>query len=102
MQLQTWKLREQGRLLEIVDPELIQYPENEVLRFIKVALFCTQAGANQRPSMKQVVEMLSKEVNLNEKLLTQPGVHKFKNSQRFGSSSEETSEYKKAKQYVYS
>ncbi|KAG5550509.1 hypothetical protein RHGRI_015472 [Rhododendron griersonianum] len=71
----AWKLREEGRLLDIVDPELTEYPEDEVIRFIKVALFCTQAACNQRPGMKQVVEMLSKEVILNEKLLTEPGVH---------------------------
>ncbi|PPD90759.1 hypothetical protein GOBAR_DD12304 [Gossypium barbadense] len=32
----TWKLKEEDRLLDIVDPELSQYPEEEVLRFIKV------------------------------------------------------------------
>ncbi|XP_058217031.1 uncharacterized protein LOC131327928 [Rhododendron vialii] len=73
--MQAWKLREEGRLLDIVDPELTEYPEDEIIRFIKVALFCTQAACNQRQGMKQVVEMLSKEVILNEKLLTEPGVH---------------------------
>ncbi|XP_015086466.1 putative serine/threonine-protein kinase [Solanum pennellii] len=63
----VWKLREEGRLLEIIDPELTEYPETELLRFIKVALFCIQSAPNQRPNMKQVIEMLSKEVNLNEK-----------------------------------
>ncbi|KAK5787457.1 hypothetical protein PVK06_042111 [Gossypium arboreum] len=80
----TWKLKEEDRLLDIVDPELSQYPEEEVLRFVKVALFCTQAVANQRPTMKQVVEMLSKEVNLNEKLLSEPGVYKGQNPRRWG------------------
>lgn len=74
--LQTWKLREEGRLLEIVDPELGEYPEKEITRFIKVALFCTQAAAHQRPGMKQVVKMLSEEVNLNEQLLTAPGIYR--------------------------
>lgn len=81
---QTWKLKEEGRLLEIVDPELTEYPEAEVMRFIKVALFCTQAAYQQRPSMKQVVEMLSKEVRLNEKILTEPGVYRLHNSQKSG------------------
>ncbi|XP_055812612.1 putative serine/threonine-protein kinase [Solanum dulcamara] len=72
----VWKLREEGRLLEIVDPELTEYSEAELLRFIKVALFCTQAAPTQRPNMKQVLEMLSKEVNLNEKSLTEPGVYR--------------------------
>ncbi|KAF8397307.1 hypothetical protein HHK36_016220 [Tetracentron sinense] len=72
----TWKLREEDRLLNIVDPEMVEYPEDEVMRFIKVALFCTQAASHQRPSIKQVVEMLSKDVSLNEKALTQPNVYK--------------------------
>ncbi|KAA8517815.1 hypothetical protein F0562_015289 [Nyssa sinensis] len=88
----TWKLREQGRLLDIVDPELTEYPEDEVMRFIKVALFCTQAASQQRPAMKQVVEMLSKEVNLNEKLLTEPGVYRVHVPQCLGGGgSQETS-----------
>ncbi|GMI81053.1 hypothetical protein like AT3G09010 [Hibiscus trionum] len=72
----TWKLREEERLLEIVDPELSEYPEDEVIRFIKVGLFCTQAAAHQRPTMKQVLEMLSKDVQLNEKQLTEAGVYR--------------------------
>jgi serine/threonine protein kinase len=78
----TWELRDEGRLIEIVDPELAEYPENEVLRFIKVALFCTQGAANQRPNMKQVVDMLSKDVNLNEKVLSEPQVYAGRRSQR--------------------
>lgn len=74
--LQTWKLRDEDKLLDIVDPELVGYPEEEVLRFIKVALFCTQATSNQRPSMKQVVEMLSDEISLDVRDLIQPGVVK--------------------------
>lgn len=84
MHLQTWKLREEGRLLEIVDPELTEYPESEVTRFIKVALFCTQAAARQRPNMRQVEQMLSKEVHLNESLLTEPGVYRGHLSRQSG------------------
>ncbi|XP_041022994.1 cold-responsive protein kinase 1 isoform X2 [Juglans microcarpa x Juglans regia] len=76
----TWKLRKEERLLDIVDPELTEYPEAEVMRFIKVALFCTQDGAHQRPTMKQVVEMLSKEVHLNEKALTEPDIFRVHSS----------------------
>ncbi|KAK4342761.1 hypothetical protein RND71_038577 [Anisodus tanguticus] len=83
----VWKLREEGRLLDIIDPELTEYPESELLRFIKVSLFCTQAAPTQRPNMKQVIEMLSKEVNLNEKLLTEPGVYRSHSSKRLSSGS---------------
>ncbi|KAI4353130.1 hypothetical protein L6164_002101 [Bauhinia variegata] len=61
-----WKLKEENRLLEIVDPELTDYDESEVMRYIKIALFCTQAAAQRRPSMKQVVEMLTKDVHIND------------------------------------
>lgn len=70
---QTWQLYEEGRLKELVDSNLKEYPEEEVLRYIKVALFCTQASANRRPPMPQVIEMLSKPIRLNEKELTPPG-----------------------------
>ncbi|PIA30624.1 hypothetical protein AQUCO_05400012v1 [Aquilegia coerulea] len=69
----TWELYNEKSLLELVDPDLEEYPEDEVVRFIKVALFCSQAAANRRPSMNQVVAMLSKNIRLNEKELTAPG-----------------------------
>ncbi|CAD6210535.1 unnamed protein product [Miscanthus lutarioriparius] len=72
----TWKLREEGRLLEIVDPELENYSEEEMLRFIKVALLCTQATSQQRPSMKQVVNMLSNQTEIDLQNVVAPGVLK--------------------------
>jgi hypothetical protein len=70
-------LREQGRLLDIVDLELDNYyPEEQMLRFIKVALLCTQATAQQRPSMKQVVHMLSNQTEIDLQNLVPPGVLK--------------------------
>ncbi|XP_073044507.1 cold-responsive protein kinase 1 isoform X4 [Primulina eburnea] len=76
----TWKLLNEDRLEEIVDPDLVDYPKNEVLRFAKVALFCTQAASHQRPDMKQVVRMLSTEVKINDKLLSEPGLYKTRSS----------------------
>ncbi|PIN07640.1 Serine/threonine protein kinase [Handroanthus impetiginosus] len=69
----AWELYEEGKLLDLVDPELEEFPKHEVLRYMKVALFCTQANASRRPLMTQVIEMLSKNVHLNEKELTPPG-----------------------------
>ncbi|XVE51310.1 hypothetical protein DITRI_Ditri02bG0029700 [Diplodiscus trichospermus] len=69
----AWQLYEEGRLMELVDPELGEFPEDEVLRYIKVAFFCTQAAANRRPLISQVIEMLSRKTRLNEKVLTAPG-----------------------------
>ncbi|KAL5211086.1 hypothetical protein ABZP36_006709 [Zizania latifolia] len=72
----TWKLQQEERLLEIVDPDLEEYPEEQVLRFIKVALLCTQATSQQRPSMKQVVDMLSNPTEIDLQNLVAPGVLK--------------------------
>ncbi|XP_030449939.1 putative serine/threonine-protein kinase [Syzygium oleosum] len=97
----TWKLKDEQRLLDIVDPELAEYPEDEVLRYIKVALFCTQAVSNQRPTMKQVVEMLSKNVSLKEELLTEPGVFRRNYTRQLaggGASSSASSQAQKGKQ----
>lgn len=96
--VQTWKLREGDRLLDIVDPELVEYPQEEVLRFIKVALFCTQAASQQRPSMTQVVEMLSKEITLDESTLTQPGIHKSSDRTPKDSAGSSSSQGRKDKQ----
>eukprot|EP00252_Welwitschia_mirabilis_P017681 TRINITY_DN3913_c0_g1_i1.p1 TRINITY_DN3913_c0_g1~~TRINITY_DN3913_c0_g1_i1.p1 ORF type:complete len:406 (+),score=69.83 TRINITY_DN3913_c0_g1_i1:950-2167(+) len=70
----TWKLKEGDRLLDLVDSSMSDYPKEEIIRFIKVALLCTQAAANFRPSMSQVVTMLSKNININENLLVRQGV----------------------------
>lgn len=69
----AWQLYEEGKLLELVDAELDNFPEEEIIRYIKVAFFCTQAAANRRPLMNQVIEMLSRNVRINEKQLTAPG-----------------------------
>ncbi|KAL4188347.1 hypothetical protein AMTRI_Chr08g159620 [Amborella trichopoda] len=71
-----WEMREEGRLLEVVDNDLQEFPEEQALRFIIIALFCTQAASNQRPNMTQVVAMLSTKTPLNEKSLTCPGILK--------------------------
>ena len=92
--LQSWKLREEERILDIVDPDLTEYPKAEVTRFIKVALFCTQSASHKRPHMKQVMEMLSKEVNLNDKLLTGPGIYRPHSSRRSDGGSWNTSSSK--------
>ncbi|KAK3188025.1 hypothetical protein Dsin_027586 [Dipteronia sinensis] len=69
----AWELHQEGKLLEIVDRELKEFPAEEVTRYMKVAFFCTQAAVNRRPPMSQVVEMLSKNIRLNDKELTAPG-----------------------------
>ena len=46
-------------MLDLVDTSMLSsYSEEEVLRFIHVALLCTQETPSQRPSMSRVVSML--------------------------------------------
>jgi len=89
--MQAWKLKEENRLLDLVDSELSEYDESEVYQFLVVALFCTQSAAQHRPSMKQVLKMLSKEVHLNEKALTEPGIYRWHSTGKRGGSLNETS-----------
>uniref|UniRef100_A0ACD5YSC0 Uncharacterized protein n=1 Tax=Avena sativa TaxID=4498 RepID=A0ACD5YSC0_AVESA len=63
---QAWQLYEQGRPLDIVDAGIRDYPEAEVLRYIKVGLACTQAAPSGRPTMGQVVKMLMRPAALRE------------------------------------
>ncbi|CAM0901747.1 unnamed protein product [Alopecurus aequalis] len=77
----TWELYEAGKLEEMVDPAIGSYPQEDAIRYLKVALFCTQAAAARRPTMPQVVKMLSKPIRINESELTAPGyINEYKSS----------------------
>ncbi|XP_028767394.1 probably inactive leucine-rich repeat receptor-like protein kinase At3g28040 [Neltuma alba] len=49
---------EQGNVLECVDPSMSEYPEDEVLPVLKLALVCTSQIPSSRPSMAEVVQIL--------------------------------------------
>ncbi|RVW56722.1 Cold-responsive protein kinase 1 [Vitis vinifera] len=95
----TWKLKEDNSLLDMVDPELVEYPEDEVSCFIKVALLCIQAVSWQRPTMTQVLQMLSKEVSPDSMALTRPGYYKHSDG-GIGHSWMTSSEVPKRKQLI--
>uniref|UniRef100_A0ACD5WT58 Uncharacterized protein n=1 Tax=Avena sativa TaxID=4498 RepID=A0ACD5WT58_AVESA len=94
----VWELYEAGNLREMVDPAMmmgdddgcfttIEKEEGEAVRYMKVALLCTQAAPLRRPSMPQVVEMLERDdVRVREKELTPPG-YVVKPNSRQGSGS---------------
>lgn len=53
------RLKQQGRLLEIIDQRLgSDYSQEEALRMLNVALLCTNTLPTQRPRMSSVVNML--------------------------------------------
>ncbi|XP_019169091.1 PREDICTED: G-type lectin S-receptor-like serine/threonine-protein kinase At1g11410 [Ipomoea nil] len=61
----VWDFWSEEKALEIVDPSLAEsYDGGEVLRCIHVGLLCVQAFPNDRPTMSEVVFMLSNETNL--------------------------------------
>lgn len=51
-------LLEQGNVLDCVDPGMREYPEEEVLPVLKLALVCTSQIPSSRPSMAEVVQIL--------------------------------------------
>ncbi|KAK2644308.1 hypothetical protein Ddye_019503 [Dipteronia dyeriana] len=60
-----WELWRDGKAMEIVDSCINDScPANEVMRCIQVGLLCVQDNAKDRPSMSNVVFMLSNETVL--------------------------------------
>ncbi|KZV23012.1 inactive leucine-rich repeat receptor-like protein kinase-like [Dorcoceras hygrometricum] len=51
-------LLEQGNVLDCVDPGMGEYPQEEVLPVLKLALVCTSQIPSSRPSMAEVVQIL--------------------------------------------
>ncbi|XP_050289819.1 G-type lectin S-receptor-like serine/threonine-protein kinase CES101 [Quercus robur] len=58
-----WKLWNEGKVLELIDPVILDEscPPSEILRCIRVGLLCVQDHALDRPTMIDVVSMLSNE-----------------------------------------
>lgn len=56
----AWKLHEEGRLMELVDPALNLGDDDvkEVQQFLKVCLVCISNAVERRPSMAKVVSIL--------------------------------------------
>lgn len=60
LQNQIWELYKKHKLVEVVDPRLQNdFPAKEVINVVQIGLLCTQASAVSRPSMDQVVWMLT-------------------------------------------
>ncbi|GAB4827142.1 hypothetical protein Ancab_034031 [Ancistrocladus abbreviatus] len=52
-------LRQEGKLMELIDPRLgSHYNKEEALRMIKIALLCTNPSPTLRPTMSAVLSML--------------------------------------------
>ncbi|KAL6963298.1 hypothetical protein U1Q18_049061 [Sarracenia purpurea var. burkii] len=60
---QAWKLYEDGMHLKLVDEslDLDEYTEEEVKKVIEIALMCTQSPVSSRPTMSEVIFLLTSE-----------------------------------------
>ncbi|OMO49820.1 hypothetical protein COLO4_38354 [Corchorus olitorius] len=68
----AWHLYENEREVELVDRSLLEFNVEEAKRVIGIALLCTQTSPMQRPSMSQVVAMLSRDTEVN-RVIGKPG-----------------------------
>lgn len=79
-----WKLHKLNSLSEAVDPSVEgDFPKEEAAYVLKIGLLCTQASAAHRPSMPQVLEMLT---NHNSKF-PEPNQPPFLNARAIDSQS---------------
>ncbi|KAL1223402.1 putative LRR receptor-like serine/threonine-protein kinase [Cardamine amara subsp. amara] len=62
----AWNLHQEQRDVEVVDPDLTTFDEEEVKRVIGVAFLCTQTDHAIRPTMSRVVGMLTGHVDVTE------------------------------------
>ncbi|XP_072951880.1 G-type lectin S-receptor-like serine/threonine-protein kinase SD1-13 [Typha angustifolia] len=58
----TWELWNEGKWLELIGASLgDEYDKDEILKCINIALMCVQENAMDRPTMSNVIAMLSGE-----------------------------------------
>ncbi|KAK8664509.1 hypothetical protein V6N13_084295 [Hibiscus sabdariffa] len=67
----AWALHENSQNLDLVDPNLAEFDENEALRMARVALLCTQGSSSMRPPMSRVVAMLAGDIEVSN-AITRP------------------------------
>ncbi|KAK9031015.1 hypothetical protein V6N11_032413 [Hibiscus sabdariffa] len=67
----AWALHENNLNLDLVDPNLVEFDENEALRVARVALLCTQGSPSMRPPMSRVVVMLAGDIEVSS-VITRP------------------------------
>ncbi|CAB4288485.1 unnamed protein product [Prunus armeniaca] len=58
----AWGLWKQGDSLELRDPSMDSCPKDEVSKFIQVGLLCVQEYAVDRPTMSEVISMLTSDI----------------------------------------
>ncbi|EEF44796.1 s-receptor kinase, putative [Ricinus communis] len=73
----SFKMLEEGRLKEIIDPKLdVNESDERVVTSIKVALWCIQEEMQLRPSMGKVVQMLEGLCDVPDLPISCPSAHR--------------------------
>ncbi|GMI79493.1 cold-responsive protein kinase 1 [Hibiscus trionum] len=71
----AWDLNVQGKLVELVDTSMSgDYDDEEAQKFLKIGLLCTQDVPKKRPSMSEVVKMLTGEEQVDDQNISRPGL----------------------------
>nr|AWW16523.1 protein kinase superfamily protein [Ipomoea pes-caprae] len=70
----AWRLYKSGELVELVDASIECANIDEACRYVKIAFLCTQAMAKSRPSMSTVLEMLTGEAEVDDSMISEPGL----------------------------
>ncbi|KAK8973584.1 hypothetical protein V6N11_030774 [Hibiscus sabdariffa] len=71
----AWDLYERGLLTELVDTSMHgDYDDEEAQKFLRLGLLCTQEVPKQRPSMSEVVKMLTGEEPVDDQNISRPGL----------------------------
>ncbi|KAI3722971.1 hypothetical protein L2E82_34220 [Cichorium intybus] len=70
----AWKLYEVGLHIKLIDEALDpnEYEEEKVKKITQIALMCTQSPASLRPTMSEVVSLLSNEPTLGKRQMSRP------------------------------
>ncbi|KAF8399105.1 hypothetical protein HHK36_014971 [Tetracentron sinense] len=55
----AWRLEQHGSLMELVDVAIGSFPQDEVLKCIRIGLLCCQESLQDRPTMSSAMLMLS-------------------------------------------
>ncbi|GAV60690.1 Pkinase_Tyr domain-containing protein/Malectin domain-containing protein/LRR_8 domain-containing protein [Cephalotus follicularis] len=72
----AYVLQEQGNLLELVDPSLgSNYPTQEAMRMLNLAVLCTNPSPTLRPCMSSVVSMLDDKIPVQAPLIKRSGMN---------------------------
>lgn len=62
---QAWNVRENQQMGELFDPSLFEVSQlTEIKRCLEIGLLCTQSECAERPTMAEVLGMLSGKVGL--------------------------------------